>query len=88
VTSPVAITVTRTFPSVSASWTAPKMISASSPLASWMIDAIVVTSSMVRSIPPVMLISTPWAPWIDTLSSSGLEMASWAASTARFSPSP
>jgi len=36
--------------------------------------------------PPVMLMSTPRAPWIETSSSSGLEIAFCAASTARSSP--
>src|SRR5690606_11260506 len=86
--NPVAMTVTRTSPSMDGSWTAPKMISASSPAASWMMEAMVVTSSIARSSPPVMLIRTPAAPWIEMLSRSGLEMASWAACTARFSPRP
>ncbi len=37
--------------------------------------------------PPVMLMSTPLAPFIDTSSSSGLEMAASAAFSARSSPS-
>src|SRR5438552_2372677 len=40
------------------------------------------------SSPPVMLISTPVAPAIEMLSSSGLEIACCAASIARFSPRP
>ena len=47
-----------------------------------------VTSSMVRSDPPVMLMSTPAAPRIEMLSSSGEVIASRAALTARFSPRP
>ena len=68
---PVAITVTRTSSFMLRSCTAPKMISASSPAASWMMVLIVVTSSIARSIPPVMLMSTPAAPWMEMLSSSG-----------------
>ena len=67
---------------------APKMISASSPTASWMMSLIWVVSPRVRSSPPMMLISTPVAPAMETLSSSGLEMACWAASSARLSPRP
>src|SRR3954468_12422205 len=37
---PVAITVTRISPCIAGSWTAPKMFSASSPTASWMISLI------------------------------------------------
>src|SRR5687768_14635183 len=85
---PVAITVTRISPCIAGSWTAPKMISASSPTASWMISLIWWTSPRVRSAPPVMLTSTPVAPAIDTLSRSGLAIACWAASIARFSPRP
>ena len=47
-----------------------------------------VTSSMARSDPPVMLISTPLAPSIDTSSRRGEATASWAAVSARFSPRP
>jgi ABC-type nitrate/sulfonate/bicarbonate transport system permease component len=38
------------------------------------------------SVPPVTLMSRPRAPLIETSSSNGLEIARWAASTARFSP--
>ena len=82
------MTVTRIFPSSSGSCTAPKMISASSPASSWMMEDTWVTSSIARSMPPVMLMSTPWAPRIETLSRRGEEIASCAASCARFSPSP
>ena len=61
------------------------MISAWSPAASWMTSLIWVTSPMVMSL-LVMLISTPVAPAIEMLSSSGLLIACWAASSARFSP--
>ena len=53
--SPVAMTVTRTSPCMAGSLPAPKMISASSPTASWMISLICVASPSVRSSPPVML---------------------------------
>src|SRR5207249_3845523 len=66
----------------------PKMISASSPAASLTTSEIWVTSPSVRSSPPVMLISTPVAPVIEMLSSSGLEIACCTASMARFSPRP
>src|SRR6266566_4171919 len=86
--NPVAITVIRTSPCIAGSFTAPKMISASSPAASSIASLICVTSPSVRSSPPVMLISTPVAPAIEMLSSSGLEIACCAASIARFSPRP
>src|SRR6476660_5568589 len=85
---PVAITVTLISPCMAGSWTAPKMISASSPTASWMISLIWWTSPRVRSAPPVILTRTPVAPETDTLSSSGLAIACWAASMERFSPRP
>ena len=68
---PVAMTVTRISPCIAGSCTAPKMISASSPTASWMISLIWCTSPSVRSAPPVMFTSTPVAPEMLTLSSSG-----------------
>ena len=86
--NPVAISVTRISPSMLESCTAPKMISASSPASSWIIVEMSVTSSMARSDPPVMLISTPLAPRMDTLSRSGDVTASCAALSARFSPRP
>src|SRR6185437_14990517 len=85
---PVAMTVTRISPCIAGSCTAPKMISASSPTASWMISLIWCTSPKVRSAPPVMFTSTPVAPEMLTLSSSGELMACCAASMARFSPRP
>src|SRR3954470_13186875 len=85
---PVAITVTLISPCIAGSCTAPKMISASSPTASWMISLIWWTSPSVRSAPPVMFTSTPIAPEMLMLSSNGLEMACCAASIARFSPRP
>jgi hypothetical protein len=51
------------------------MISASSPTASWMMSLISVASPSVRSWPPMMLMRTPVAPAMETLSRSGLEMA-------------
>ncbi len=45
-------------------------------------------SESERSLPPVMLTMTPFAPSIEESSSSGFETARWAASTARFSPWP
>src|SRR5438309_342574 len=86
--NPVAITVTRISPCIAGSFTVPKMISASSPAASFTTSEIWVTSPKVRSSPPVMLISTPVAPAIEILSSRGLEIACWTASMARFSPRP
>ena len=66
--------------------TMPEMMLASSSTASAMIWAASATSWRVRSAPPEMLISTPLAPWIEVSSSSGDEIARWAASMARFSP--
>src|SRR5882724_4970442 len=71
------MTVTRTSPCIAPSFPAPKMISASSPTASWMMSLIWVVSPSVRSSPPMMLMRTPVAPAIETLSSSGLESACW-----------
>ena len=68
---PVAMTVTRISPCIAGSFTAPKMISASSPTASCTISLICVTSPNVRSCPPVMFSRTPVEPATDTLSSSG-----------------
>src|SRR5207247_661148 len=62
--------------------------SASSPAASFTTSEIWVTSPSVRSSPPVMLISTPVAPVMEMLSSSGDEIACCTASIARFSPRP
>src|SRR5689334_2769793 len=86
--NPVAITVTRISPCIAGSFTVPKMISASSPAASLTTSEIWVTSPRVRSSPPVMLISTPVAPVMEMLSSSGDEIACCTASIARFSPRP
>src|SRR5213078_4427011 len=86
--NPVAITVTRISPCIAGSFTVPKMISASSPAASFTTSEIWVTSPSVRSSPPVMLMSTPVAPVMEMLSSSGDEIACCTASIARFSPRP
>src|SRR5436309_2768822 len=86
--NPVAITVTRISPCMAGSFTVPKMISASSPAASFTTSEIWVTSPSVRSSPPVMLMRTPVAPVIEMLSSSGDEIACCTASIARFSPRP
>src|ERR1051325_6180650 len=86
--NPVAITVTRISPCIAGSFTVPKMISASSPAASLTTSEIWVTSPSVRSSPPVMLMSTPVAPVMEMLSSSGDEIACCTASIARFSPRP
>src|SRR5689334_628523 len=86
--NPVAMTVTRISPCIAGSFTVPKMISASSPAASFTTSEIWVTSPSVRSSPPVMLISTPVAPVMEMLSSRGEEMACCTASIARFSPRP
>jgi hypothetical protein len=83
---PVAITVILTFPLIAGSTTAPKMMLASSPAASWMIVDASLTSTSDRSGPPVTLMMTPRAPLTHTPSSSGLEIARRAASTARSSP--
>ena len=84
---PVAITVILTLPLISGSTTAPKMMLASSSAASWMIVDASHTSTSERSGPPVTLMMTPRAPFTRAPSSSGLEIARRAASTARSSPS-
>ena len=85
--NPVAMTVIFTRPSSCLSTTAPKMMFASSCAASWMIVEASLTSSSDRSGPPVTLMITPRAPSTEAPSSSGLEIARRAASTARFWPS-
>src|SRR5436305_4522757 len=82
---PVAITVTRSSSSRSSSITEPKMMFASPAAALWMISAASLTSNSPRSPPPVMFSRMPCAPSTDC-SSSGLEIAAFAASAARFSP--
>ena len=66
---------------------APKMMLASSSAAAVMSCAASLMSMMEVSGPPVMLISTARAPSME-VSSIGLEMAIFAASTMRFSPLP
>jgi hypothetical protein len=83
---PVAMTVTRSSSPMPSSMTAPKMMFASSCASSWISVAASLASWSARSGLPVMLISTPLAPRIERSSSSGLEIAFCAASTARFSP--
>ncbi len=82
---PVAMTVILTFPSKSGSCTAPKIIFASGCAALLITSAASLTSNSDKSIPPVILKSTPRAPLI-SISSSGLAIASCAASSARVSP--
>ena len=84
---PVAMTVIFTFPFSVGSTTAPKMMLASSSAASCTIDDASLTSTRDRSEPPVTLMITPRAPVTDAPSSSGLEIARRAASTARSCPS-
>ena len=83
--NPVAITVIWIFPSSDSSSTAPKMMFASGSAACCTTWAASLISSMPRSMPPVMFISTPRAPAID-VSRSGLAIAAWAAAVARPSP--
>ena len=78
---PVAMTVTRISSSIDSSKVAPKMVSASGCTASCTSDAACSTSSRPISMEPVTLMSTPRAPWME-VSSSGLEMAMRAASSA------
>ena len=84
---PVATTETRITPSISWEKVEPKMMLASGSTSSRIRLAASSTSNRVRSMPPVMLMRTPRAPFIETSSSKGLLMAASAASTARFSPS-
>ena len=84
---PVATTETRIRPSILSSSAEPKMMLASGSTSSPILLAASSTSNKVMSGPPVMLMSTPRAPFIDTSSSSGFEMADSAASLARSSPS-
>ena len=65
----------------------PKMMLASGSTSSRIRLTASSTSNSVMSAPPVMLIKTPRAPFIDTSSRSGLEIAASAASIARRSPS-
>ena len=65
--------------------TAPKMMLAFGSAALWTISAASLTSNRPRSRPPVMLSRMPVAPSTYS-SSSGEEIATLAASAARFSP--
>ena len=79
------MTVTRIVSPAFSSMTAPKMTLQSSCAAWRMIPAASSISNRPRSAPPVMLSSTPVAPET-VVSSSGDEIAAFAASPARFSP--
>jgi len=59
------MTVIFTVPFSEGSTTAPKMMFASSCAASWTIDAASLTSTNVRSEPPVTLMITPRDPFTD-----------------------
>ena len=83
--NPVAITVTKISSSKLSSITAPKIIFASGSTLRWINSAAVFTSCNPRLVPPVILIITPLAPSID-VSSNGLWIACFAASSALFSP--
>ena len=80
------MTVTLTMSFIGGSMTVPKMMFASGWASLWMSCEALDTSCSVRSLPPVMLIRTPFAPSIDVAIRSGLQMALLAASAARFSP--
>ena len=77
----------RIFPDRRSSKVEPKIILASGSTSSRMRLAASSTSNNVMSMPPVMLMRTPRAPFIDTSSSKGFEIAASAASMARRSPS-
>ena len=83
--NPAAITVTRTSSPSASSMTAPKMMFASGCAASVTSCAASLISNRPRSEPPAIDSSTPRAPSM-LCSSSGLEIAASAASTARLSP--
>src|SRR6185437_15051890 len=84
---PVDTTEMRMRPSSFSSKVEPKMMLASGSTSSRMRFAASSTSKSVMSRPPVMLMRTPRAPFIETSSSSGFEIAASAASMARRSPS-
>ena len=84
---PVAMTVMRTSSLMDSSMTAPKIIFASESTLLVIILAASSTSYIPKSLPPVMLNSTPLAPSIET-SNKGDSIAALAASIARFSPLP
>src|SRR5437879_5453371 len=84
---PVATTEMRMRPASCSSKVEPKMMLASGSTSSRMRLAASSTSKRVMSAPPVMLMRTPRAPFIETSSSSGFEIAASAASIALRSPS-
>ena len=83
---PVTMAVTLISSARFSSMTTPMMMLASSWTFSWTVLLTASKSSMVMVDEPVILTSTPLAPETSISSSSGLEMAHLAASTARFSP--
>ena len=83
----MATTDTRMRPCMVASKVEPKMMLASPSTSSRMRLAASSTSCRVMSRPPVMLISTPLAPFIEWSSRSGLEIALSAATRLRSGPS-
>src|SRR5438477_7076552 len=84
---PVAMTVILISPCMVSSRTTPKMMFALGSAAARTISAAFCTSCRVMSLPAVMLNRMPFAPSID-VSSSGLDTACLAASSARLSPAP
>ena len=83
---PVATTETRIMPSSVGSCVAPRMMLASGSTSSRMRVAASSSSYSIMSGPPVIEISRPRAPFIETSSSSGLAIAASAARMARRSP--
>ena len=83
---PVATTDTRITPSSFSSKAEPKMMVASGSTSLRIRFAASSTSNRVISIPPVILIRTAFAPFIEVSSSNGLLIAASAASMARVSP--
>ncbi len=83
---PVATTETRIVPSRALSKVAPRMMFASGSTSSRMRVAASSTSKRVRSLPPVMEMRRPRAPFIEVSSRSGLAIAASAAVMARRSP--
>ena len=85
-TDEVRMTVIFTASRIALSWTAPKMMLASSCATFCTSAEASCTSCKVRLEEPVMLMSTPRAPWMAPSSSSGLWTAWPAASAARCGP--
>mmetsp|Transcript_33580 Transcript_33580/g.73286 ORF Transcript_33580/g.73286 Transcript_33580/m.73286 type:complete len:250 (+) Transcript_33580:452-1201(+) len=83
--NPVAMMVTCTSPSYASSITAPKMTLAAGSASPVTTSDTMFTSCRVRSLPPVMLYTSPVARSMD-LSMSGADVAASAASSARFLP--